>query len=407
MQGINLRDIFIIRIRKKELFFFLLIFSSFTPQIFEISAPRLENIINYCKIASLLIICWLYFRERKKLSTTSSLFAISAAWYLFSSYFSGGSLYNALITCITQLSISMIVEYFLDEPETVINVFMVIFELLIYSNLYSLVRYAPDGYMMYGGADGQRWYYLGLNNNFIKIFLPGIMVALIKKEMGGNKYRTNLLMIVCYISILYEWSATTVSGLFVLLLYYFVGPYINTHIELNFKKIFVYSAIADVLVTFFNIAEKSTVINYLFTNILDRNDTLTGRTRIWKEAKEMIKKRPILGYGSNSSVVLPNIAEYRWVNRNAGHAHNHWFQVLIEGGIPYLALYLAILKQINSQYEKATENAQKIIKAVFICFFLVCITQNYSNEAHMALILILGYHINTFIPNEENDYLSE
>lgn len=383
-----------IKIQKKKLYFFLLIFSSFTPPIFEISFPFLETLINYIRILSFVIIVIMYTVKRKKISKITFLFAISSLWYLFSTAINGGNLYNAIVTSVMQISVSMIVIYFIDDPLTIIDVFMIIFEILIYSNFYSLIRYYPNGYLHYNGSTGQKWYFLGMNNNFIKFFLPAIMISLIRLELVGNKYRSFILIAICYISIFIERSATSIVGLTIMMLYYFLAPHIKKYINIDIKNLFIYGIVLNILLTIFNISEKSNIIRFIFSSILNKNSTLTGRTRIWQRAKDMIKEKPIIGYGSNSYVRLIRSNENRWVNLNAGHAHNHWLQLLIEGGIIYLIIYIWMLLEINSKFLEATEKGKRIIKTTYICYFIICLTQPYSFEAHISLILILAYNIN-------------
>ncbi len=63
--------------------------------------------------------------------------------------------------------------------------------------------------------------------------------------------------------------------------------------------------------------------------------SLTGRTQIWQNAKQMILQRPIFGWGSGSANVT--------MGTMSGHAHNILLQPTVALGVPGGVLVLALL----------------------------------------------------------------
>ena len=75
---------------------------------------------------------------------------------------------------------------------------------------------------------------------------------------------------------------------------------------------------------------------------LQQNDQLTVRRAINQSSLEMIRERPLLGWGLDTYVpVYRMFAHYddgTYVNR----AHNDWLQWAAEGGIPFALLMLVV-----------------------------------------------------------------
>lgn len=387
-----------IQITKKEIYFFLLIFSGFTPQILELSNPELEKVINYFRIVSFVIICLIYVINKQKVSKVTLIICVSSLWYIITCVINGISFFSACTSACMQVSVALIVDHFIDNKGTVINVFMFIFEILIYTNFYSLIRYYPNGYMYYKGVNGQKWYFLGLNNNFIKIFLPAIMVSLIKMNTSKRKTRSLILMAICYISVYIEYSATSFFGITILLLSYFIISKFYSIEKTSLKRNTIFFLIIDISVVFMNAIERIPLLGKFITNVINKTKSLTGRLKIWKKAVELIKIKPIIGYGASKRITFTAFKEkIELRDLDPGHCHNQWLQLMLEGGIINLLLFFYLLKVIGDKYKQTSNVGKKIVFSVFSCFFILCITQPYCQEPHMVLIYILAYNIDKLL----------
>jgi len=75
---------------------------------------------------------------------------------------------------------------------------------------------------------------------------------------------------------------------------------------------------------------------------LQQNDQLAVRRSINQSSLEMIRERPILGWGLQTYVPVYRMFAHYDDGTYVNHAHNDWFEWAAEGGIPFAALMLAV-----------------------------------------------------------------
>jgi O-antigen ligase len=103
----------------------------------------------------------------------------------------------------------------------------------------------------------------------------------------------------------------------------------------------------------------------------DNNNGLSIRIMMWHTAWDLIKERPLLGYGAKGARVEV-IKRYKEENFELGysqgyHSHNQYLQSALLGGIPALLLLLAML--IKMGWEGFRKNN---ILLVLLLFHFVC-----------------------------------
>ncbi len=101
-----------------------------------------------------------------------------------------------------------------------------------------------------------------------------------------------------------------------------------------------------------------------------------GRLLKWQDALELIKEKPLLGYGTGSSrdVLLEKYEEkgHTLFLENRFNAHNMYLELLLIGGIPLLLIYILIL---FSLFKVALKENDKVIFSFFIIISLTSITE--------------------------------
>jgi O-antigen ligase len=93
-----------------------------------------------------------------------------------------------------------------------------------------------------------------------------------------------------------------------------------------------------------------TVLLPWIVNLYGKDLTFTNRTDIWSASVTAIAERPIHGYGWNGvwieRDVEPTVTLNRDIGFEAGHAHNAVIEMLLQGGIIGLALYLVFFGSV-------------------------------------------------------------
>jgi O-antigen ligase len=93
-----------------------------------------------------------------------------------------------------------------------------------------------------------------------------------------------------------------------------------------------------------------TVLLPWIVNLYGKDLTFSNRTDIWSASVPVIADRPIQGYGWNGvwieRDVEPTVTLNRDIGFEAGHAHNAVLEMLLQGGVIGLGLYLVFFGSV-------------------------------------------------------------
>lgn len=196
------------------------------------------------------------------------------------------------------------------------------------------------------------------------------------------------------------------------------------HIFLENKK-FVLLALSLLLITFtfaflLNISQADGKMSFYkrvkaVSNIggdLDHyNYTLKERLFLWDNTFDLIKERPIVGYGTgNWRFIFPSsgISNSRAAQGKTifQRAHNDWLQIWFENGligvICYLLIFISILFQLNRSNKSNAENQILLLMILFVVVGWCCLSFfDFPNERMIPFMLLLV--LTAFVFNKSRD----
>ena len=132
-------------------------------------------------------------------------------------------------------------------------------------------------------------------------------------------------------------------------------------------------------------------------NWLGKEETLTSRAFIWDQTIEIVKKNWLLGAGRGVVIRYTN----SWGGRSAvSEAHNFFLELLLEGGIVgvflYVSLLLSAVKKLNM------DSMQHRI--FFICFVVILVNglaEAANNKIYVSIVLgLLSACSNNVVGND-------
>ncbi len=161
-------------------------------------------------------------------------------------------------------------------------------------------------------------------NYLVRFFLPGACFAMMASyEKHGRMIDLStaiyLFLIACIVVMC--GSATGTIGLFTFILLACLFSKKQLPRLLSVNKVLLYTVAFFLLIYFFNIQEK---FEFLIVDILEKDITFTGRTRVWDRAMELIRHNPLIGIGES-----PDLRRFL----GASHAHQYWLHLLVTGGV--------------------------------------------------------------------------
>lgn len=369
-------------IRNKWIYI-LLFLPHFKPAYFD-QVPLMDNIFNFARIISAAIILTLYF-IRGKYSKIILLISLLQISLLVSTIINKGDLFKLAISSFSIIVTCMLLEIgILTNVKVLIRAIFFLLGFLIFINFITIILY-PNGMYQTLYKDN---YFLGYDNIHITIILPAISIGLLKIKMEQKQFiMTTLILVTSFISIYLRWSATSVFGVTLFLLFIIFYKLKIT------KKFGITSYIVINIAIFLLVVILSVqnIFTYLIVDLLHKDLTFTGRTFIWDKALMYIKDSMIWGNGvENPALTFDRLGVF--------HAHNFYLDLMYRGGVIALTIFIIILFVSGKKFSKFQGNDLGTIISFTIFDFLVI----FQVEAYQYMplfygIIIMAYHIDSII----------
>ena len=183
-----------------------------------------------------------------------------------------------------------------------------------------------------------------LHKNALVPFLVLAAVTFIIFER--RRWLRNLVVIGAIVLTIGSQSATGMSSVIVVIC---VAWWLNAYLKQDLRLSGSYIALS--LFGAVVLAVVITVLLPWMVNLYGKDLTFTNRTDIWSASVDVIGDSPWIGYGWNGVWIEPNVEPTVTLDREtgfeAGHAHNVVLEMLLEGGVVGLVLYLAFFGSVG------------------------------------------------------------
>jgi len=133
-----------------------------------------------------------------------------------------------------------------------------------------------------------------------------------------------------------------------------------------------------------------------------KDSTIFYRVKIWKNAKNMIFKKPIIGIGYGKENFAKEYLNYMVDTKPVSHTHNTFIQILVENGIvgfiTFVALIVAAIRYLIITIYNIDDKYKKIFSiatlSMIIGFIFLSIGEDvlyyYKNIMMFFILLIVG-----------------
>lgn len=176
-------------------------------------------------------------------------------------------------------------------------------------------------------------------------------------------------------------SATGIIGCVLVPLVMWLGFIFREHINIKTVSVIVI-CITLIIVVF----RRQDIFTFLIEDVFKKDLNLTNRVGIWDRAVEMIKEKPLIGYGCGSLEAIV-------VDRNA---HDFYLQIMLQCGLIGFASYVNIFyTALKTVWKNKTLNGS-IIVAAALCGYMICSIVEVYNQLWLMIILISGYNVMAF-----------
>lgn len=360
----------------------------------------IHTIFSFGKIFSFFYVLLSVFKKGKypKLIVLILLYLIIQ---LIATLYNLQNIRNAIYEIICGIGVTCAIYYgWISNRENWLNSILIVFEFLIYGNFLS-VLIAPNGLYIQRMASG--WWtnlcwFLGIRNGMtltyvLAAFYQIAYYKLCLKSSKASRLRSIFFFVVATITVLkisstvvYKGSTTSAGGFAIawgLILIYLL--------LVNFDKMlgwfdFIKGVIANYILAFMLVLlQVQNYFSWIIVVVLKKDLSMTGRTMIWDQAVNVIKKHWILGYGIPTGTTMSN----RLNNLAAvTTTQNGFLDVVYTGGIILFTALILIFVCVSIHVKKYKLNEKNtFFLGYFIAVFLL-VTQGESMGG-MRLFTIL------------------
>lgn len=374
-------------ISKKDVLCFVLLLSPLEPRFFELNAmiQRIYTMVMFFSAAYLGI---QYLKNRRRPANVALIIVLLQVWLLLSTVLNHGLINSTVIRCVKFFVLCLTVDYFSDDLSRLLRCLMLHFEIYTYSNLVAYILF-PGGLVTrenYAGGVSAEWV-LGWHHYFKIWFIPGLLVAWLYRDYFKKSKRCYLLTAAIIITESFWGASTGLTGaiLFVILLIIPKIKSILTPVRATFLAAFFIITIVFL--------QKYDYLTLLLSSIYSDNLDFSGRLVIWSSAIQAFTKSPLFGYGIRASTT--DVVRILGLGAWATHCHNHILQIMFEGGILSLVMFVGLLyvniKSCAKAWRNSNFNASRICMYSIFVYLIIGVTEHYE-YAPMYLILILPFY---------------
>ena len=348
-------------INKNVLFLILILIPIFKPVGITI-IDNINKIFQVWKIASICIMSIYIFKNRKNNKYEYSIpLVIFWVIYIITSFIYKGDYVDIINNGVTSiLLICFIKEEFNKEKKYILKSLKYIFMLYLTLQLYSMIKInISKNYDKF-------IYFLGEDNYSAFSIIPMITIVLFIQYLEKEQISIVSLFFIGILTMLYMFvkSYTASLALIILLLFILLLKFnINVLKYFSIRKTYILLIILLIMILLFNIQDLFSTI----LNDIEKGITLNSRTIIWNNAIELIKQKPLFGYGSLSEEKINDYYLY-----GATHAHNIILELLLRTGIIGTFNYLMFIdKSVKNIYKRGKTSKEVSILILGVISYLI------------------------------------
>lgn len=352
----------IFKVKKSVIYLYLSLLFCFEPKI----AVK-YSIFNYSFILGAVVVFTftaLKYFKTQKISKMFIALVLFRASFFFQTVFNSGDIMMWGYMSIVLMNLCMIFDMYLKKKKyllmnCIINIFTVF---LLINFLISLVY--PNGIV-----DGI--FFIGIRTRISDVIFPLLAFTLINDSILLKKHISKQTIIAISVSLLniIRFSVTTaIIGIALLFMCYFLFiRYKKMRRVLNLRLIVYTGVLISFLFTFFGVY--SYFSNFI-VNVLHKDASLSSRTLIWAEAIKYIYSSPVFGHGL---AVNGNFVYWGYIGgiKELWQAHNNWLQLLYDGGVVSLLIFLRMINMNSEKIKQFRDEKTTSILLITLAVFLV------------------------------------
>lgn len=358
-----------------------------------------NSFINLLDNAFLLLALLFLFLHRYKPSKMILLISVYYFYLIVISFINHSSAADVHLV-ISNVKIILYLAVFdslisIDNKDVVNTLFYIFFTIVLID--FIIVVLYPNGwyfeevvYNEWTTGYGAMWF-LGNKNNHTMFYFITIYLAVIRYSNNKSFFNKMIASITVLMAIIAMYILDSATSLFITILIS-IGAILAVVVrKFNYKAPNIYPILVIyAILVMIVLTGLTSFLTPILSGLFNRDMTFTGRTDAWLRVWEFIKLNPIFGYGAQSAeVASESLGALAYAN-----AHNQYLQLLWEGGIILLCIFIYIVLYVSKQINLERDSKIKLLKITFFFSILIKFIFEVEINLNVWMIFMLIYRSN-------------
>lgn len=363
------------------------------PQGLHALLPNFNILINYAKYLSVVLIVLAFVVNafyRRGIEIPCVIAMAFPMMGLVVTFINGESVDGWITRYLIIIVSALLVSVYRNNLVGLIKNIRLYLEFLVIINLFFVLRY-PTGFYETETFKHSNWF-LGYKSSLQCYVIPLVCFAWLESSYSGKRLHFFFIMTLCFIEALLCGNMMLTVGLAIIIVLYLAKLYKVTKIMNGVTYIIANATINVLLVGLNQIITRFSWMQSFLT-VLGKTNAISGRTTVlWPKALRMIGERPLFGYGVYPGEWYVNI----FGNRSMSHVHNQFLQVLLDGGLVLLFVYVlwVIYTAKKLTNSKELKSSQIVALCSFVIFVMATVEIIMTGVTYSAvwIVLFLGLY---------------
>lgn len=367
------------------------------PQLFKVSSfIILDKVYLLLKAGGFVVILFLYLTN-SKMRVSKELVLLTAVQIstFIGTYLNDGDYTRYLGPAISCISVVMITE--LGMSYNLRGFLRYLENVLIGYLILHLCTFIPRVLGIYPFVT-QTVTFLGIENRWIYVLLPLIIICSINSYFDNDKLTIKALLVCCFsiFSLIYVWSVGAMIACVAFISVLLIKPMLKKIGLINMKMISILYLVINYLLVTETILKK---FSNVFKIYLKKDVTLSGRIHLWREVIQTLNEKPYFGGG-----VLTAVEEMRNFYIKSGfvpgcavnHPHNHLLYVAYSGGYVSLIFFILFIAVSCCKIDEiSNKKIQGVLVAGMVSIFTAALVDTLDYSLFYIIVLIPFYMFKT------------
>lgn len=383
---------------KNEMVMFIMLLFFFKPICFQYfsNLQSIENFFIIGKVTvAIIIILHTFFLMYPKTKVNKLLIKIFLfeIWIVCITTYFKGAIFRSIIDFVSTITIMvLIIKLFRYDKIKLLKIFKRVLFFCVVCQLISEILW-PNGMPgdLYKNNEYNPLYFMTLDNgttNLVCLCISLILLNIIEKANKKQKVVVEYMQImICILTALFSGSTTALICSCLIVMFGILAK--NKKLKIFEKSSMIF--VIYLIITFIMFNENN-IFSLFFAKVTGKIG-FTGRNYLWSNAIELIKNSFFVGYGIKNKGYLSVWNGYY-------SSHNIILEILLQGGIIALILWISCLLNCFSSMKKI---GNLVIKRILIAsIFVILIALMMEATVHSVYLFSIMALINVFSEDKES-----